>query len=853
MATVYLARDLKHDRPVALKLLRPEVASALGQDRFRREIRIAANLAHPHILPLHDSGEVDGLVYYVMPYVRGESLRQRLDREHQLPLEEALRITRDVADALGHAHDHGIIHRDIKPENVLLSGSDALVADFGIARPVTAAGHLTESGVAIGTPAYMSPEQLNGQQDLDARTDVYALGCVLHEMLAGEAPFTGSSVYAIASRAMTEAPQSIHSLRPAVPAALDGVIAKALAAAPADRYASMAAFSRAVELAKTAGTTASVGSATVAERPRRQRRVRRALQFGFVAAVGVAALFLRLGRGDTVSGEGPMHLAVIPFENLGAPEQDYFADGMTDEVRGKLAALPGVLVIARSSSTPFKKSTLSHGQIASELGVQYLLTGTVRWDHSATPAPRVHVSAELVSFAGSGAPTLRWHRPFDATMTDVFRVQADIAGQVARALGLALGERERRTLTSPPTQSLAAYDAFVRGEELSGGVSVLNPATLRRAVAYYEQATALDTGFAAAWSQLARARAAIYANSVPSEAAAEAAQRAAERAHALGGRGAEGPLALASYYLAVEGDYRWALAELLEGQRRAPNDAAVLSQMSVIQQGLGQWDSALVNLQRAQVVDPRSVTTARRLATTLLYLRRYPEAMEAAERGLALAPANLDLLQRMAAAHLGRGDLGMARGVIAAVPREVEQTTLVAYFAYFWDLYWVLNDSQQELLLRLSPAAFDDDRAAWGVILAGTAWLRGDTARARVYADSARIALESQLADAPDDAQLHATHALVLAYLGRGAEAISAAEHAVSLAPSSRDAYNGPYYEHQLARVYSLVGERARALETIRSLLSTPYLVSPGWLRIDPNFASLQGDSAFGRLVRGVM
>src|SRR5437899_7798048 len=246
MALVYLARDVRHERFVALKTLRPEIAMALGRERFLREIKLAARLQHPNILPVYDSGVADGLLFYVMPFVEGESLRERLTRERQLPLDDALQITREVADALGYAHSEGIIHRDIKPENLLLSHGHALVADFGVARALqSAAGErLTETGIAVGTPAYMSPEQATAQRDLDARSDIYSLGCVLYEMLAGEPPYTGSSAQAVIAKRLSEPIPHIRTVRESVPEAIEQAVSKALAKAPADRYSSAAEFTR---------------------------------------------------------------------------------------------------------------------------------------------------------------------------------------------------------------------------------------------------------------------------------------------------------------------------------------------------------------------------------------------------------------------------------------------------------------------------------------------------------------------------------------------------------------------------------------------------------------------------------
>src|SRR5437762_2229111 len=248
MATVYLARDLRHGRPVAIKVLRPEIAATLGPARFLREIDTAARLTHPHILPLHDSGEAAGLLYYVMPYVEGEALRDRLEREGQLPLEEAVRITREVASALSYAHSHDVVHRDIKPENILLSGGEAVVADFGIARAITAAarGQLTETGIAIGTPGYMSPEQGAASARVDERSDIYSLACVLYEMLVGEPPYTGPSAQVVIAKRFTDPVPSVRRLREGVPPAIDAAVSRALAKAAVDRFATAALFAEAL-------------------------------------------------------------------------------------------------------------------------------------------------------------------------------------------------------------------------------------------------------------------------------------------------------------------------------------------------------------------------------------------------------------------------------------------------------------------------------------------------------------------------------------------------------------------------------------------------------------------------------
>ncbi len=862
MATVFLAHDLKHDRPVALKVLHAALGAALGPERFQREIHVAARLQHPHILSVYDSGETAGQLWFTMPFVEGQTLRDRLRREGQLPVQDAVRIARQSASALDYAHRHGIVHRDIKPENILLTtDGDTLVADFGIARALGAQGEaLTETGMSIGTPAYMSPEQASGDRELDARSDVYSLACVLYEMLGGEPPFTGPTAQAILLKKFTESPRPLRSLRDTVPEPLEQVVMRALARAPADRYAAAAEFGRALDAALgtpfvTPATTRPIGkqdaAAAVSQRGIRHRyAVSMALLIGFAIGLGVLFAWRRSHPGGDPDSAGPKRLAVLPFENLGDSASDHFADGITDEVRGKLSSLPGLQVIASRSSSEYRHTTKRLPEIARELGVDYVLIGKVRWEKGTGGATRVRVSPELVALTG-GAPTTRWQQPFDASLTDVFQVQADIAGRVADALNLALGTTQRETLKQRPTANLAAYDAYLKGEAASQGIGVNDPASLRRAISYYEQAVALDSTFLQAWAQLARANAWYYVTGTPIPAAAAGAKLAADRAIQLGPGRPETQLALGNYHANVRFDAAQALAAYEAGLRTAPDNADLLTASALVEESLGRWDAALEHLKRAHTLDPRAVLTARRLAAALIWLRRYPEALAAAERAIALAPTNLSVIEYRAMVPLAQGDLAGARAVIRAVPPEVEPTALAAFFGVYGDFYWALDDAGQQLLLRLPPSAFDDDRANWGLVMAQTYHVRGDLGRARAYADSARMALDEHLETSPQDPQQHALRGMALAILGRKAEAIREGQRAVELQPISKDGFSGPYMQHQLARIYVLTGEPEKALDQLEPLLEVPYSLSPGMLRIDPNFAPLRKHPRFQALIAG--
>jgi serine/threonine-protein kinase len=847
MATVFLAHDLKHDRPVALKVLHPDLASALGPDRFEREIKLAARLQHPNILSVYDSGESAGRLWFTMPYVAGESLRDRLEREKQLPVEEAVRFTREVAEALDFAHRHGVVHRDVKPENILLAEGHALVADFGIARPLGESEKpLTGTGVAIGTPAYMSPEQASGMREVDARTDVYALGCVLFEMLAGEPPYTGPTPQAIIARSMTERPRPLHPMRAGVPEALDAVIAKAMAATTADRYSSAAAMAQA--LADT-GSTRTTTRGPIVRRVIAERPVAAALTLGII--LGVGGLFAWRYAHSNPDAFGPKLVAVLPFENLGAPEDEYFADGVADEVRGKLSNLPNVQVIARGSCDLYKKASKSPQQIAQELNVRYLLTATVRWEKAPGNGGRVHVSPELVEVESGTAPRIKWQQPFDASFSDVLEMQGEIADRVAVALQVVLSDSIRERLAEKPTNNLAAYNAYLRGKEIWPSLYSSTPATLRQAATYYARAVALDSGFVLAWTQLSIAHSFLYFNSTPRPEEAEQARKAMERAIDLAPSRAETHLAVGVYYLNVVHDFLPAATAFRLGIGIAPTNTDLITSAGQVEQSLGQWDSVIVHFQTAQRLDPRSVNSLRQLANALLFVRRYDDAQRAIDRALALSPDNLDARQITVSIALMRGDLAEARARIAAVPKEINVDALVAYLAFQDDLYWALDDTLQQRLLHLSPDAFDGDRGTWSIALAGTYWVRQNLPRARAYADTIRIVYGEQLRATPRDPQRLVFLGLALAYLGRKTEAIAAGQRAVDILPITKDAWFGAYIQCQLMRIYIVVGEPEKALDLLEPLLKRPYPLSPGWLKIDPNFDPLRDNPRFRRLVAG--
>jgi len=843
MATVYLAFDLRYDRPVAFKLLRRDVTLAIDTERFRREIATAARLQHPHICSVYDNGEADGQLWYTMPYVRGETLRERLRREQRLGVADALRITRECAAALAYAHRAGVVHRDVKPENILLTeDGNAMLADFGIAVPVNRplADHLTDEGHGVGTPMYMAPEQALAQP-ADPRADQYALAAVCYEMLAGRTTHPASTIHAVIAQRVTSTPPEVRTFRPETPEFVGRALARALSLDPADRFPSIADFARAL--------TEPV--------PRRGWRVPRWAWIALATVSTAAAIALALRQPSSrpaavppavppaVAAEPGIRLAVLSFENLGDSADAYFADGMADEIRSKLAGLPGLEVIARGSSSQYRGSAKPPAEIARELNVPYLLTGTIRWEKGPKRS-RVRVSPELIE-AGTGLT--RWARPFDAAFTDVFAVQADIAGQVAGALHLALTDSARAQLSAVPTTSLDAYSRYLRGRELRSGES--SPEVLRAAITELRQAVRQDTAFVAAWAELAQAQIEVFRQGGLMVADADSARVSLQRAIALAPTSPDVLGASARYELRVKGDFPSALRDYREALRAAPHRSDLLIGAGTVELELNRWTEAVADLEHAARLDPRSPDAAVWLGTTYYRLRRYDSARHELERAQALRPASLSLAYIRARLAIAQADLPGARRVFREMERASGPRAVAAYVALREDLIWALEDDQLLMVTTLTPDDLDGGRADWALALAEAHRFLGDSARSVAYADSAVTAYDAMLAgwgNRRDRGQIVATRALSLALGGRMQEARAAADEAGRLQPLA-SGLQGPYVTYVRSRIDAMSGDRVSAVARLRTILAVPAQQSRGWFAIDRTLAPLHGDPEFEALL----
>ncbi len=587
MAVVFLADDLRHDRKVALKVLRPEISAEIGAERFAREIKMAAGLTHPHILPLYDSGEAGGLLFYVMPNMEGRSLRERLDKERQLGLDEVLRLTGEIASALDYAHRNQVVHRDIKPENILLHEGAAMVADFGIGKALSEGGSITQTGMLVGTPTYMSPEQSSGESHIDGRSDLYSLACVVYEMLSGEPPFTGASAQAIiAKRLMSPVPR-LSTLR-AVPESIEAAVTRALARTPADRFTTVAEFSDALRTSTRERGTPSRSTPTP---PR-----------------GAPAL---------------KAIAVLPLTNMSAdPENEYFSDGMTEEIINALAKVPGVQVASRTSSFVFKgKRDIDVREIGDKLGVSTVLEGSVR-----KVGHRIRITAQLVNVENGYH---LWSETYDRQLEDVFAIQDEISRAIVEALKVRLVGVDAHLVA--PTTNLDAYTTYLKGRY---NFNKLSEQGLRRALELFQSALLQDPGFARAYAGIADAWINLSDDWVAPDDGYPRAKAAAAQALERDPDLAEAMTSIGKVLVWHDWNFAAGVRELERAVALAPNYAEAQFALGTALPIVGRLADSIATLRKALVLDPLSAHHSGWLARTLLYAKDYAGAIAQGQKTL---------------------------------------------------------------------------------------------------------------------------------------------------------------------------------------------------------------------------
>lgn len=669
MSRVFLANEARLGRKVVIKVLSPELAAGVSGERFEREIRVAAQLAHPSIVPLLAAGDANGLPFYTMPFVEGESLRALLVAKGPLSLHEIAEILRDIARALAYAHERGIVHRDIKPENVLLASGAAVVTDFGIAKAISAsrtdAGEatLTHAGTSIGTPSYMAPEQALGDPATDARADIYAFGCVAFELLTGASPFHGRPIHKLLAAHMSERPPEVTSLRPDCPPSLAEFVMRCLEKDPDQRPQSALEVLPALE---TVTTPSSGRDEKIIATPSPEKRSRlRALAIPAIVVITAAALITawRAGRApdSSTASTGLRSVAVLPFSIAdGDTANAYFAGGISEELATSLSKVAGLRVVARNSSFRSSGRQVDEHEAGKVLNVDALLTGSVR-----RSGPQMRVNARLIAVKDE---SLLWSDQFDREVKDVFAVQDEITRAIITAIRGHLGTPNRGMDSgavlagNPGTSNLDAHDLYMRAQ------FNLRRRAVPAAVDYFERAISLDTTYARAYSGLSAAlEMTPYFAGLPADSVRTEAMTAAQRALSLDASLAEAHTSMA---LAYQHAHQWTEAE--REHRRAvevdPNDAAAHVQFARLLLSTGRTTEALQEARRAEALDPFSPVVASWVSHILLILGKTNEALTAAKRGLELDSTTAPAIYATANAYLAAGQKDAAVRTIDRLP-----------------------------------------------------------------------------------------------------------------------------------------------------------------------------------------
>jgi serine/threonine protein kinase/tetratricopeptide (TPR) repeat protein len=851
MGVVYLAHDTRLDRSVAVKSIPAELqASPTAQSRFKREAKLLASLNHPNIAVIHEIIEQDeGGGYLILEYIPGQTLAERIANK-PLKLEEALSIAQQVAEAVSAAHNKGVIHRDLKPGNIKITPDGRVkVLDFGLAKASVSENKnventITQPGRVIGTPAYMSPEQARGK-DTDHRTDIWSFGCIMYEMLTGRLPFEGETATDTLARIIERQPDW-DVLPQSTPMNIRVLLRRCLEKNPQQRLGDIT--NAALEIRETLSLGLLTESTSALAVPTKSRKT--AMIFGVVIIIVLSAIAVRfIPRQQAQPSSKVIRLVVLPFENLGSAEDEYFADGVSEEIMSRLSTIHTLGVISRTSAIQYKGSNKTIQKIGEELGVEYVLEGTVRWERPPEGPSRVRVTPQLIRVSDD---THLWSERYDAVLADIFQVQSDMAEQVAQALDITLLEPERQAIKSKPTENTEAYDYYLRGNLYFH--RSYRETDMKLALQMYEKAVELDPRFALAYAAISEVHAQIYWYYYDrSEKRLTMAEAAVYKALEINPGLPEAHRALGFYYYWGHLEYDRALEQFAITQKSRPNDSMLWEGISYIQRRQGKFEQALTSIMKADELNPRTSILAGQVGRTLMLLRKYQQAERYYDRAISMAP---DL--PLAYGHKARiyvqaeGSTEKARAILAEAPQN-NKSEENGYIVNSLIMLDVFDRNYQEALDKLSFISEDiDDQFNFIPISLRYAEIYGyidENELAKKYYDEARSILEAKIQERYEDARFHSALGIAYAGLGRKEDAIREGKLAVELLPVAKEAWRGLFKVEALAKIYVMVSEFDAAIDQLEFLLSVPGEMTIHLLRLDPVWDPLRNHPRFKKLI----